>query len=275
MSYTRVIVAGALVALAAADLPAQQYDERVQAAVLMAQDGNADTARARIQSLLASLPANDSVYPEALYASGTIAPTAAQAQRYFRRVALEYGWSPWADDALLQLAEIRYASHDALGTVRAVERLRADYPASALLPTGAYWAARASVDLNDDATACQWVSYGLSRGGSDIETINQLRYFSGRCSGAAAPGESVPAAVPPAAPSGPVYRVQVAAVSSQEAADQVAAGLRNLGYPVSIVRDGGLYKIRAGSYPDRAAADEAVGNIRSRIGGQPFVVLDE
>ncbi|MEE8361201.1 MAG: SPOR domain-containing protein [Gemmatimonadales bacterium] len=252
-----------------------QQDERVVAAVQMAQEGNSDSARSRIQSLLASLPANDPVYPEALYAAGTIAPTAPAAQRYFRRVALEYSFSPWADDALLRLAQIRYVSHDPLGTVRAVERLRADYPASPLLPTAAYWAARASVDLNDVDAACEWVSLGLSRAGSDIETVNQLRYFSGRCGdGVSATPEPSPGgqAAPPA---GPVYRVQVTAVSSRAAADEVAAGLRNLGYPVSVVEEGGLYKVRAGAYRDRPPADEAVRTIRSRMGGQPFVVIDQ
>lgn len=252
-----------------------QQDERVVAAVQMAQEGNSDSARARIQSILASLSANDPVYPEALYAAGTIAPTATEAQRYFRRVALEFSFSPWADDALLRLAQIRYVSHDPLGTVRAVERLRADYPASPLLPTAAYWAARASVDLNDEDAACSWVTLGLSRTGGDVETANQLRYFSGRCrdgvSGDPQPSQGGQAA-PPA---GPVYRVQVVAVSSRAAADEVASGLRNLGYPVTIVEDAGLYKVRAGEYRERTAADEAVRAIRSRIGGVPFVVVEE
>ncbi len=252
-----------------------QQDERVMAAVQMAQEGNSDSARTRIQSLLASLPANDPVYPEALYAAGTIAPTAPAAQRYFRRVALEYSFSPWADDALLRLAQIRYVSHDPLGTVRAVERLRADYPASQLLPEAAYWAARASVDLNDDDAACEWVSLGLSRSGSDIETANQLRYFSGRCGDGVSPSPEPSPGGQAAPPAGPVYRVQVTAVSSRAAADEVAAGLRNLGYPVSVVEEGGLYKVRAGAYRDRPPADEAVRAIRSRMGGQPFVVVDE
>ena len=63
--------------------------------------------------------------------------------------------------------------------------------------------------------------------------------------------------------------------SSRAAADEVASGLRNLGYQVSIVEDAGLYKVRAGEYRDRPAADEAVLAIRSRIGGVPFVVVEE
>jgi hypothetical protein len=266
----------ALAILSSAATPAWSLqDERVVAAVKMAQEGNSDSARAQIQSIIASLTTNDPVYPEALYAAGTIAPTAPDAQRYFRRVALEYSFSPWADDALLRLAQIRYVSHDPLGTVRAVERLRADYPASPLLPTATYWAARASVDLNDEEAACSWVTLGLSRTGGDVETANQLRYFSGRCAGGASGDPQPPQGRQATPPAGPVYRVQVVAVSSRTAADQVAAGLRNMGYPVRIVEDAGLYKVRAGEYRDRPAADEAVRAIRSRIGGVPFVVVEE
>jgi hypothetical protein len=266
----------ALAILSSAATPAwSQQDERVVAAVKMAQEGNSDSARAQIQSIIASLTTNDPVYAEALYAAGTIAPTAPDAQRYFRRVALEFSFSPWADDALLRLAQIRYVSHDPLGTVRAVERLRADYPVSPLLPTAAYWAARASVDLNDEDAACDWVTLGLSRTGSDVETANQLRYFSGRCGDGASAGPQPSQGGQAAPPPGPVYRVQVVAVSSRAAADEVASGLRNLGYPVRIVEDAGLYKVRAGEFRDRPAADEAVRAIRSRIGGVPFVVVEQ
>ena len=80
---------------------------------------------------------------------------------------------------------------------------------------------------------------------------------------------------PPPPPTGPVYRVQVAAVSTQAAANTLTADLRNAGFAVLIEREAGLYKIRAGEYRDRATADEAVRTIRSRFGGQPFVVVEE
>lgn len=267
------VVLGIMFCAAPLSLATGQDTAQLQAAVQLAQDGNSDSARARVQAILAATPTTDPLYAEALYAAGTIAATAQEAQRYFRRVALEYSHSAWADDALLRVAQIRYVSHDALGTVRAVDRLLADYPSSPLIPAAAYWAARASIDLNDEEAACRWVDLGLRRS-NDVETANQLRYFRGRCGG----GEGAvdqPEAVQPPPPAGPTYRVQVAAVSTQEAAEEVAAGVRNLGYPVDIVRDGGLYKVRAGSYRERPPADEAVRAIRSRLGGQPFVVVFE
>ena len=268
-----VLLMVAPVVAPAASAWGQEHDPRLQAALSQAQEGNSDSARTVVQNILASTPANDPLYPEALYAAGIIAETAQDAQRYFRRVALEYSWSPWADDALLRMAQLRYASHDALGTVRAAERLQADYPMSDALHTAAYWAARASIDLNDDEAACRWIAVGLAKAGDDIETSNQLMYLRGRCDGGSAgAGEAME---PPPPQTGPVYRVQIAAVSTQAAANTLTADLRNAGFTVLIEREAGLYKIRAGEYRDRATADEAVRTIRSRFGGQPFVVVEE
>ncbi len=269
-----VLLMVAPVVAPAASAWGQEQDPRLQAALSQAQEGNSDSARTVVQNILASTPANDPLYPEALYTAGIIAETAQAAQRYFRRVALEYSWSPWADDALLRMAQLRYASHDALGTVRAAERLQADYPMSDALHTAAYWAARASIDLNDDAAACRWIAVGLAKAGDDVETSNQLMYLRGRCDGGVAAGAGE-AMEPPPPPTGPVYRVQVAAVSTQAAANTLTADLRNAGFAVLIEREAGLYKIRAGEYRDRATADEAVRTIRSRFGGQPFVVVEE
>jgi hypothetical protein len=262
-----------LVAVPAASAHGQDFDPRIQAAVSQAQEGDSDAARAVVQNIIASTPGNDPLYPQALYAAGIVAGSAQDAQRYFRRVALEYGWSPWADDALLRLAQLRYATHDPLGTVRAAEQLKADYPASEALPTAAYWAARASIDLNDTEAACGWVDVGLNSAGDNVEIANQLTYFRGRCSGGG--GEGANQLPPPPPPSGPLYRVQVAAVSTQAAADELTADLRNAGFVVLVEHESGLYKIRAGEYRSRATADDAVRTIKSRFGGQPFVVSDE
>ena len=113
----------------------------------------------------------------------------------------------------------------------------------------------------------------MSSAGDNVEISNQLMYFRGRCAGGGGEGADQPP--PPAPPSGPVYRVQVAAVSTQAAANELATDLRNAGFSVLVEQDGGLYKIRAGEYRSRATADEAVRTIKSRFGGQPFVVSDE
>ena len=173
--YSLMVLVGAVALLhlhAPASAVAQDHDPRLQAALSQAQEGNSDSARAAVQTILASTPANDPLYPEALYTAGLIANNAQQAQRYFRRVALEYGFSPWADDALLRIVQLRYAARDIAGTVRAAEQLLADYPTSDALAEAAYWAARASVDRNESEAACNWVAVGLANAGDNIEAAN-------------------------------------------------------------------------------------------------------
>ena len=119
-------------------LPAQS-DPRLQAAVQLAQSGRADSARAVVRRLLASLSPQDSVYPEALYTQGILAPDAASAMTSLQRVAVEYGWSRWADDALLRLSQLDFAQGDPAGAAQAAERLRRDYPDSPLKAKADFW----------------------------------------------------------------------------------------------------------------------------------------
>jgi cell division septation protein DedD len=73
-------------------------------------------------------------------------------------------------------------------------------------------------------------------------------------------------------PARPRYRVQVAAVATPGAADDAADAAEKLGYPAVIVRERGLYKVRAGAFPTRDAAQAAAGRIKAKVGGNPFVV---
>jgi hypothetical protein len=79
-------------------------------------------------------------------------------------------------------------------------------------------------------------------------------------------------AATPVRPARARYRVQVAAVATPGAADDAADAAEKLGYPAVIVRERGLYKVRAGAFPTREAAQAAAGRIKSGIGGNPFVV---
>src|SRR3989454_12081876 len=103
---------------------AAQNDPRLRAALQLVQSGRADSARALVRRLLATLAPQDSVYPEALYTQGMIAPDAATAATSLQRVVVEYGWSAWADDALLRLAQLNYAQGDPPSAAHAAQRRR-------------------------------------------------------------------------------------------------------------------------------------------------------
>ena len=51
-------------------------------------------------------------YGDAIFWRGALAETAADAERDYRRVIVEYPLSPYADDALLSLAELEQARSD-------------------------------------------------------------------------------------------------------------------------------------------------------------------
>jgi len=101
-------------------------------------------------------------------------------------------------------------------------------------------------------------------------------------SAAVQPGESQPPPVAAQEPSQPVataaeggWAVQVAALSKQDAADEMVARLRGQGYPAFVLehRAGGkvLYRVRVGPEAQRERAEALAGRLRAE-GLSPAVV---
>ena len=287
-SFCRVV--GSLFLLLPAVLPSNsltaQSDPRLAAAVRLAQDGLSDSARAVVGRILGSLEPADSLYAEALYTMGFLAATEADRRLHLRRVVVDYAQSDWADDALLQLAQLDYAVGNTEATVRQIEILLRDYPGTPVAGIAAFWGARAAGDRRDAATACRLAEAGLLAAGSDVELRNQLEFQKQRCQGIAsmaaesarspAPPPDRPAEEPPgrtptrAVRSG--YFVQVSAVRTQAAANTEIARIKRAGYTAMVVRESGLLKVRVGAFRTRAEAEAAASEIRIRIGARPFVV---
>ena len=259
-----------------------QSDPRLQAAVQLAQAGRLDSARLVVRRLLAALSPADSAYPEALYTSAMLAADASTAATNLQRVVVEFGRSPWADDALLRLTQLYFAQGDPAATVQAAERMRRDYPDSPLKPRADFWGARAYFDLKDEARGCELVREALDRVGEDVELKNQLTFYAARCGApppvtAAGPdGVTTPApgdtqhaggATPTA------YAVQVLAVKSASQVDEMLTRLKVMGFDAHVVRDtSGLFKVRVGRYATRGDAQQAQARLRTKLGGQPFLV---
>ena len=189
----RGVLLGAVVTLALAGARAAdaQSDPRLLAAVRSAQEGQGDSARAVLGRLLAATAPADTLYPQILYSLGVIAADVNEREHNLQRVAVEYPLSPWADDALLLLAESDYAGGNLPGTVRDLERIRKDFPASPILPKAAVWAARTYFDMGNQRAACTWLAAGL-HARSDIETRNQLRFQAQRCGALIAAADTIP-----------------------------------------------------------------------------------
>jgi DNA polymerase-3 subunit delta len=177
----------ALSALSAFSAPSAsaQTDPRLIEVIRSAQEGQGDSARARVQRLLAATSPGDTLYPQIIYTQAMVASDAADMRRQLQRVAVEYSSSSWADDALLRLVQLDYASGNLDGAARNLERIRRDYPGSPLLPQAAYWAARTYFDQRNPGLACRWVADGLAASQGNVELQNQLAYLNQRCSSVA------------------------------------------------------------------------------------------
>ncbi len=298
----KYLAAIALVVSPVAALHAQS-DPRLIDAVRAAQEGRGDSARATVRQLLAATPPTDTLYPEILYTQAMVAGEAAEMRRSLQRVVVEHGASSWADDALLRLVQMDYATRTLDGAARNLEKLRQDYPATPLLPQAAYWAARTYFDLNNQTMACRWLADGMAQAGENLELQNQLGYLYQRCdlrtaatdtSGAAGQrGGGADTLATPGPTAGPQrdtstrpdtttrvatdsqpprFRVQVSAVATPGAADDMATRIESLGFPAVIVRERGLYKVRAGAFGTREEAQAAARKLKARLGGSPFVV---
>jgi cell division septation protein DedD len=158
-----------------------QTDPRLVAAVRAAQEGQSDSARAAVQRLLDATAPGDTLYPQILYTQAMVASTAGEMRRQLQRVTVEYATSDWADDALLRLVQMDYATRNFDGAARNLERLRVDFPASPLMAQAAYWAGRTYFDNNNPPAACRWLADGMAKAGGDVELQNQLGYLYQRC----------------------------------------------------------------------------------------------
>lgn len=311
-----------------------QTDPRLIEVIRNAQEGHGDSARLKVQRLLASTSPGDTLYPQIIYTQAMVASDAADMRRQLQRVAVEHSSSSWADDALLRLVQLDYASGNLDGAARNLERIRQDYPGSALLPQAAYWAARTYFDRKNPELACRWIADGMTASQGNVELQNQLGYLSQRCAAVAVAGprpavDSQPTIAsagsdtirppasradttrpPPASPDStrhpraatpaptatrrdsvrvdtvipqpdrPVaraaarFRIQITAVRTAAAAEDVARKLRARGLAPVTVQEGGLYKVRLGEYASKADAVAALPGIKARLGGSPFVVAE-
>ncbi|MGH7513109.1 MAG: SPOR domain-containing protein [Gemmatimonadales bacterium] len=170
----------ALGAACAAPLHAQT-DRRLVDAVRAAQEGQGDSARAAVQRLLDATSPSDTLYPQILYTQAMVANSAGDMRRQLQRVTVEYATSDWADDALLRLVQMDYATRNFDGAARNLERLRVDFPASPLMAQAAYWAGRTYFDNNNPQAACRWLADGMAKAQNDVELQNQIGYLYQRC----------------------------------------------------------------------------------------------
>ena len=294
----RTAVLAVPLCLCAAVPAVAQDDPAIRAAVQLAAAGRGDSARKIVAAELAKARPGTDAYVEALFWRGRLAASGDSAESDLRHVALDYSNSRWADHALLQLAQLAMAAGNPTGALQLAQRLRGDYPGSALRPRAALWGGRAAFDLGDPVAACALLDSARTEGGDDVEFGNQVAFYRSRCTAAlrqpraatdtatpagadtslrpaAAPAparpESVPA--PAAAPRVPQFEVQVTATRSRSEAESISHRVERAGERSRVVTGpDGLLRVRAGPYVSRKEADAAAARLKRLLHGHPIVV---
>jgi len=269
------MAAAALLLSASPPVRLSAQSDTLRAAAMRIAQTRPDSARAMMRRLLAGLSPQDSLYPGALFTAGMLAPDAGVIATNLQRVVVEYGRSVWADSALVALAKLYFAQGDPAATIQTVERLRRDYPDSPLRARADLTGARAYFDMKDETHGCELVREALDSSGSDVEFKNQVSFYTPRCAAApvVASSSTSPASDSQPKPATSAYAVQVLAVKSAAQVDEMLTRLKVMGFDARVVRDtSGLFKIRVGRYATHEEAAQVQRRLKTRLGGQPFVV---
>lgn len=178
---------------AARQLPAT--DSIFKRARRLVSDGDGAAGRAVVDSMLRAAEEGTARYGDALFWRGALAETAADAERDYRRVIVEYPLSPYADDALLSLAELEQARGDRSAAYQHLQRFVREHPPGPARARAGLAAARLAFEQRDVPRGCSMIADARSSvGTSDVELRNQIDYHGSRCATTTA---SAPSVTPP------------------------------------------------------------------------------
>ena len=183
-------------------------------------EGNGAVGRAVVDSLLKREPEGSIGYGNALYWRGALAETAADAERDYRRVIVEYPLSAYSDDALLAIAELEQARGDRAGALLHLQRFVKEHTVSPVRGTAALAAARLAFEQRDARVGCAMIAEArASVPGTDVELRNQIDYAGARCTGVDAGTSGAIASAPVGGAPAPAAREPTTASSKKVAPD--------------------------------------------------------
>ncbi|HEX7981615.1 MAG TPA: SPOR domain-containing protein [Gemmatimonadaceae bacterium] len=172
--------------------PLPATDSIFRRARRLVSEGDGTMGRALVDSLLRAAREGTPAYGDALFWRGALAETAADAERDYRRVIVEYPLSPYSDDALLSLAELEQARGDRAAAYQHLQRFVREHPASPARARAGLAAARLAFEQHDSRSGCAMISEARAST-SDIELRNQIEYYGSHCATTAATASPAPA----------------------------------------------------------------------------------
>ena len=192
-------------------------------------EGNGAAGRALVDSLVnATLPGSPG-HVDALFWRASLAGTASDAERDYRRIIVEYPLSARAGEALFSLAQLEIARGDRENAAAHLQRFLLDHPESSERSRAAVSLGRMLIEQGRMARGCAVI--GRARAGvpaDAVELRNQMDYYAQRCDGVdtveavvanAAPANAAPATAPTSVPATPrIDTARPAAPQARQAA---------------------------------------------------------
>jgi cell division septation protein DedD len=268
--------------LLAPTIGAQQADSAASdSTFLVAQrlvaEGRGDEGRAMVARALAAAPEGSSRYVEALYWRAALASTAADAERDYKRIVIEYPASRRSESALVALAQLELARGDRTQAMQHLERVLREHPTGPSRARASFWMARVHFDEGNFPRACARLEDSRRHTPTEaVEMQNQLEYYAQRCEGvdttvvvrATTPDSTRAMPARPGAVATSVraggYTVQVGAYASRADADARQRQVRAKGHSARVVKVGTLWRVRIGRYPSRESAAQAVRSLKAQ-----------
>jgi cell division septation protein DedD len=173
--------------------PLPATDSVYKRARRLVSEGEGATGRALVDSMLRAATEGTPAYGDALYWRGALAETASDAERDYRRVIVEYPLSPYADDALLSLAELEQARGDRAAAYQHLQRFVREHPMGPARARAGLAAARLAFEQRDVPRGCAMIADARLSAGPDVELRNQIDYQGARCPATTATASVTPA----------------------------------------------------------------------------------
>ncbi|MGD2217983.1 MAG: SPOR domain-containing protein [Gemmatimonadales bacterium] len=194
----------------------------------------------------------------AWFLAGRLAEKGDEAELSYLRVIIEGSTTPYADDALLRLAQYKFAEGEFAKVIEYLGRLRRDYPTSERGPEALLWISRAARELGDSHRACTAAEQGLAElAPGDTLLERSFRDEVETCGAVER-----------------TYAVQVAAFKDEAAAQNLARELLIAGYDAWVLSADGddpIYRVRVGRGLLEAEAQALIERLVGE-GYSPFLV---
>jgi cell division septation protein DedD len=248
-------------------------DSLFRRAERLVREGRSAAGRALVDTLLAGTRPGSPQHAQALYWRASLAADAAEAERGYRRVIVEYPATREAGDALLNLAQLELARGDEEQALVHLYRFEREYPRHESRARASVWLARLHFDKKNEPRGCAALATArVAASPEDVELRNQIDYYAQRCIGvdtAAVPARPVAAA--PAA-STPSATASAPAPRSEPALSSQRIAARDSQHVVPLASDSGArapagaggYTVQVAAYGTRPAAEALIERLKAR-----------